>query len=207
MKFKNYAPALLASGIVGFIFGIGAFSFYVNKPFEDMGNLPDWIGALTTIVAGIWAYLRFRKETAEKIINQPVALNWTIKPWRIKNDDSPDSNKYIPGYLVNVHNPTERPVHIKIGYMNIQSLGHGQGTQDMIEMNLNLGSYTLNFDEFAEFKISKNVLKSVIERDFVQDVKNSDNLFLLRPSVILSNDSTIYGSEDTILNLKTSDFI
>lgn len=195
MKFKNYAPALLASGIVGFVLGIGAFSFYMNKPFKDMGSLPDWIGALTTIVAGVWAYTRFRKETAEKIINQPIVLEWNIREWRIKDPDNPDSGKYINAYLINVHNPTERPIHIKSGYLSVASPKEENANKVYLELNLHKGSYNLGFDDYAEFSVSRDYIGNVVEQSFYMESDELDDEFFLLPSVVLSNDQSVFADE------------
>lgn len=207
MKFKNYAPALLASGIVGFVLGIGAFSFYVNKPFKNMGSLPDWIGALTTITAGVWAYTRFRKETAEKTINQPVILEWNIKQWRIKDPTDYGSDQYVNAYLVNIHNPTERSVHIKTGYLKIYPSRTENELYSFLEMDLNSGSYTLGFDEYAEFRVLKTTVGDVIKDSFNKYVTDDTNKFILTPNIILSNDDMMLPSEDVKLEVMTYEII
>lgn len=107
MKFKNYAPngLTLPSFVVGVFVGIGLLSFFVNQPFK-WGNLSEWIGSLSTIVAGIWAVQRFSLSRQEKFeVTLPKVDVMTRK-------GSEEQGGVIDSYHIKVVNKIERPTSI-----------------------------------------------------------------------------------------------
>lgn len=153
MKFKNDAPALLASGIVGFVSGIGVFSFYVNKPFEDMGSLPDWIGALATIVAGVWAYKRFAMSRQERFeVTPPTVSVMTRK------GEGEENGIIVDSFLIKVVNRKERPT-------SIVYVGIAVYLDDSLDEFLYSTSFNLNMDkrrlEFDDYIVASHTFKSI----------------------------------------------
>lgn len=202
MKFKNYAPALLASGIVGFVLGIGAFSFYVNKPFEDMGSLPEWIGALTTIVAGVWAYLRFRKDSSEKPENIKPRLDVSFSRIELSSTDYDEisltkfSTIESPTLNINIHNPTIRPMNIKDVYIWVFDYERfiGKGFKKIIgqinDLHALRGSNKLELTDYLELQITFEDIKDIVGAD------NTPEEVIVFPVIVLSDNHVINYVDD-----------
>ncbi|AWF95366.1 hypothetical protein [Weissella cibaria] len=216
MKFKKYAPnwMTLTSFVFGVFVGIGLLSVFVNQPL-DWGNLSEWIGSLSTIVAGIWAVQRFSLSRQEKFeVTLPRVDVMTRK-------GSEEPVGVIDSYQIKVVNKIERPT-------SIVSVGGSVFLDEQlnefvysVQFNIDTTHTHLEFDDFMIANLSFETLMAfwqgtimTVEYDS-QENKQSKSInewldklqnaksFVLVPYVefAINSEANLFGSKKIVINL------